>query len=298
MNIAFDKDIILFENKSDFQIIKDYPFYKKYYKPIFLELINELHFDSQYIDSIHILHNKSSYGTTRPQIENNHVSFTIELSDDILLYISNVQDSLDTFKAKAIFQHEVCHCIEIKKLLENKCLNSPNPLDDNFLINTTYNFLYSESVNVWSEFFACYHNRKINEWHEIPDVEKDLIQLNKWINATQHCLIGENDIRLCEDMLTFLHEFWYHMVSIIAIHLHNHEDILINGYQNAEYDYIPKYFEYIYQFFQIKLEYYPIWLSEDNYINLGKALMKILELNNITFSTNDLSDNFIFKSIK
>ena len=173
-----------------------------------------------------------------------------------------------------------------------------NPLNENFKINTTYNFLYSEAVNIWSEFFACYNNCKINEWHECPNVEDDIMQLDKWILATKYHLNNHNDVRLCEDMLKFLHTFWYHMVSLIAVHLHNSEDILINDYKNSKYKYIPPYFEYIYQYFKTNIEYYPTWLSEDNYINLGKSLLKVLEINQITYSTNGLSDNFIFISIK
>lgn len=298
MNILFDKNINLFENKSDLDIIKKLPSYKKYYKPIFIQYIQELNFDIQYIESIRIIHNKSSYGTTKHTIKDDQISFIIELSDDIIPYVSNVQNSTETFKAKSIVQHEICHCIEIKQLYDSNTLVTENPLNENFKINTTYNFLYSEAVNIWSEFFACYNNRKINEWHECPNIDDDLEQLNKWILATQYHLSSHNDVRLCEDMLKFLHTFWYHMVSLIAIHLHNNEDILIDDYKNSKDKYIPPYFEYIYQYFKINIEYYPTWLSEDNYINLGKALLKVLEINQITYSTNDLSDNFIFISTK
>jgi len=84
------------------------------------------------------------------------------------------------------------------------------------------------------------------------------------------------------------------MISLMAVHLHNHEKILIDDYKNSDYDYIPVYFEFIYQYLKTNLDLYPVWLSEENYIKLGKALMKILEINNITYSTDDLSDNFIF----
>ncbi len=298
MNIRFDKNINLFTNKSDLQIIKELPYYKKHYKPIFVNYTNELNFNVRNIDSIHIIHNKICYGTTKYYIKDNHIIFIIELSDDIIPYVSEKQDSLETFKAKSIVQHEICHCIEIKQLYDRQCLGNENPLNENFKINTTYNFLYSEAVNIWSEFFACYYNRKVNEWHECPNVKNDLIQLNKWISATKYHLDIHKDVQLCEDMLKFLHGFWYHMVTLIAIHLHNQENILIADYQNTKYKYIPQYFEYIYNYFKMHIEHYPVWLSEDNYIDLGKSLFKILEINKIIFSTNDLSDNFIFKSVK
>lgn len=297
MNIVLDKDINLFNNKNDLQTIRKLPYYKKYYKPIFLKFINELHFNAQYIESIHIVHNKSSYGTTKHHIKDEQIYFIIELSDDIIPFVSNTQNSTDTFKAKSIVQHEICHCIEIKQLYDSKCLGIINPLSESFKINTTYNFLYNEAVNIWSEFFACYHNRKINEWHECPNIKDDLKQLNKWILATKYYLDTHKDIQLCEEMLKFLHEFWYHMVSLIAVHLHNNENILIDEYKNNEFKYFSEYFDYIYKYLQTTINLYPDWLSEENYINFGKVLMKILELNDITYSTDDLSDNFVFSTI-
>lgn len=294
MNILFDRDISLFDNQSDLQIINKLPYYKKHYKPIFRNYINELNFDIKNIDSIHIIHNKPSYGTTKHYVKNGQIYFIIELSDEIIPFVSVIQNSLGTFKAKSVVQHEICHCIEIKQLYDSHCLGEENPLNENFKIDTTYNFLYEQAVNIWSEFFACYHNREINEWHECPNIEEDIMQLNKWITAIQYYVNGNKSISLCEEMLYFLHQFWYHMVSVIAIHLHNHEDILINEYKNTTYNNIPEYFEFIYQYLKAYLDFYPSWLSEKSYINFGQALMKILELNCVTYSTDDLSDNFIF----
>ncbi len=290
--------IRLFKRKTDTQIIKSIPQYKQYYKPKFLSLINELSFNENDIKQIHIIHNKPSYGTTIPIVEDGKLQFIIELSDDILIYISNTQNSLEKLKSKSVFQHEICHCIEIKNLFDKSILNVPKLFDDKIPINTTYNFIYSEAVNIWSEFFACYHNRIYNEWHEIPDVKLDIKQLLKWIDATIYLLNDNVDIRLCEDMMKFMHEFWYHMVSLIAIHLHNNKNLLIDDYLTSGNPTITKYFHYIYNYLKTNIEFYPHWLSEDNYIKFGKALMKILELNGITYSTNDLSDNFIFKSIE
>ena len=96
-------------------------------------------------------------------------------------------------------------------------------------------------------------------------------------------------------MLLFLHKFWYNMVSMIAIHLHNNEDIVITDYVNSTDIRIQKYFHYLYDTLKVLIKYYPSWLSENQYIKLGKSLMKILEIYGITYSTDDLSDNFIFK---
>ncbi len=294
MQINFDPNINLFKNKTKTQIINTIPSYKKLYKPIFNKFISEIDIDPKCIHSINIIRKKENYGIAEHFIQESRIYFNIKLADDVLLNIRHVQNSTETFMAKSIFQHELFHCVEIKYLYEKCVLQSPNPLDDSFGITTTYNFLYDEAVKLWSEFFACYHNRKINEWHECPDARVDINQLNKWISATKYYLDNHEDIRLCEDMLNFLHKFWYNMISLIAVHLHNHEKILIDDYKNTDYDYISVYFDFVYQYLKTNLDFYPVWLSEENYIKLGKALMKILEINNITYSTDDLSDNFIF----
>lgn len=81
--------------------------------------------------------------------KNSKLFANIEFSDE-----SNVQNSTDTFKAKSIVQHEICHCIEINQWYHGNALNTENSLNENFQINTTYNFLYSEAVNIWPEFFV------------------------------------------------------------------------------------------------------------------------------------------------
>ena len=293
MDIIFDKNIMQFKNKTEFQIISLIPKYRKYYKPIFLKFINELSFDSKFIESIHIIHNKKSYGTTIPKIQDGQILFEIELSDDILLYISEIQNSLETFKSKSIFQHEISHCIEIKTLYESKITNIHDILNKNLTINTTYDFLYSKAVAIWSEFFACYNNRKYNVWHEVSNGEDDITQLIKWIHATKYHLNTHEDVRLCEDMLIFLHNFWYNMISMIAIHLHNNEDIIINDYKNSSNQQIQIYFNYIYDIFKSHLNHYPYWLDEKHYLDLGKSLMKILEIYGIT--PNVLMASYLLK---
>ena len=295
MKIQFDKNINLFKNKSNAQIIKSIPSYKKYYKQIFISLINELNFDDKLIDCIHIVHDKKSYGTTTPFIDGDKLLFLIEFSDDVILYLStSTPNSLEAFKSKSIFQHEICHCIEINHLYNTKDINMDIIFDNTIKLNSTYKFILHESIIIWSEFFACYTNCKFNEWHEIPNGEEDIIQLIKWIEVTKRCLDIDNDVKLHKDMIAFLHKFWYNMVSMIAIHLHNNEDVIVDDYRNSTNQYIREYFNYIYNIFKIHINHYPEWISESNYISLGKSLMKILEINGITYSTEDLSDNFIF----
>lgn len=42
---------------------------------------------------------------------------------------------------------------------------------------------------------------------------------------------------------------------------------------------------------------YPNWISEEQFLTIGKELFSIIHDYNMTYSTSDLSDNFIFVSI-
>lgn len=299
MEILFNDDICIFNKLTNLEKVKKKPLYRKYFQPILKNWIKEILEDEVRIDSIHIEHNKKTYGTTYPIFKNNCLSFKIVIDDRILLHTSEIQNSTETYKSKSIFQHEMFHCKEIYTLFKSNLLEQPNPLNDNYKINTTYNFLYSEAINLWSEFYACYNNYQINLWHEIPNIEIDLKQIDKWLKAT-HSFIKESktgEAKLCKEMLNDIHKFWYHMISIIAVYMNNKEPLLLKEFSDIypEYPYLEDYFKLVYGYLSKLIRTYPEWISEGEYMVFGKILLQILNFNNITFSTEELSDNFVFK---
>lgn len=299
MRIAFCTDSCLFKNKTKAQIINSIPKYKNYYKTLINEFIKEVGINSKYINAVAFVTNKSSYGTTNYFIKDENIYFEIEITDELLPYISSIQNSTEKFKAKSVIQHELFHCIEIEYLYEHNILSHPNPLDDNFEITTTYNFLYDEAVKLWSEFYAVYNNRSINEWHEIPDVRINIIEINRWFLATKE--LSQNkvngEIRMCKDMIKSLHAFWYNMIYMIALYIKSDDSILIEDYIKSDIDFIKEYFEIIYKILKLNIDFYPLWLSEENYIQLGKSLISIMRFYHLDFSTDDLSDNFVLQKI-
>lgn len=299
MQIIFNPNINLFKNKKHSQIINMIPKYKRFYKPIFSKFILEVGIEEKCIHSISIIPDKSSYGTTRHFYKDGSIYFDIELSDEIIPYISFSQNSTETFKAKSIFQHELFHCKEIKYIYENHIFYSTNPLDQEFEITSTYNFLFDEAVKLWSEFYAFYNNRSINWWHEVPDVRIDIKEVEKWFLASYKIARdSENsEIKICKDMFKTIHSFWYNMVSMIALHMQSEEDILIEDFNNSEIPFIKAYFQCVYDFLKVYNEFYPDWLSEEKYIKFGKVLMSIMKFYHLDFSTDDLSDNFILKYV-
>ena len=185
-------------------------------------------------------------------------------------------------------------------LYTSQKLTSPNPFDDDFPITTTYNYLYDNAMKLWSEFFACYNNYKINKWHQVPYLKADIDQLDKWIQAIGVFIDkseSRKDLKLIVEILDSLHAVWYNMISLMAVYMQNKEPVLLEEFQGcySDYAYTKVYFKSIYDYLSTLIDNYPNWISENSYIEFGKMLLSIFEINNITYSTEDLSDNFIFK---
>lgn len=300
MKVELNPNSCLFKNKSKAQIIQLISKYQKYYKDVIKQFILDVGIDSKYINSIIAIPNNPTYGTTIPLIKDKEIYFDIEISDELMPYITLVPNTTEKFKAKSVIQHELFHCKEIKYLHDCNALSNPSPSDNNFKITTTYDFLYDEAVNLWSEFYAVYHNRKINEWHEIPYIKPDIQDIDKWFNAMIVVAksASDNQAKFTKDMLHCLRSFWYHMISLIALHINTNEDLLIEDYITSEPPLFSEYFKHIYSYLKELLGLYPNWLSEENYISFGKTLFSIINYYHFDFSTPDLSDNFILKYAK
>ena len=87
------------------------------------------------------------------------------------------------------------------------------------------------------------------------------------------------------------------MISLMAVYMQNKEPLLLKEFQDCylDYPYTKEYFKSIYDYLSNMIANYPNWISEYNYIEFGKKLLSIFEINGITYTTDDLSDNFIFK---
>lgn len=295
MQLIFAPDSILFKNHTTIQRINNLPIYKRHYKSILENFILEVEIDPKYINKIIFSPKLSKYGVTSHFIQENKIYFDIELSDDLLPYLTLIPDSTQTFMAKAVFQHELFHCVERRKLYEEQIFHKHDPFNKSSTVSTTYDFLLDEAIVLWSEFYACYHNRKLNIWHEVPNGAEDITATLSWIKAVLQYAQQSNamEFSVPEDFLKTLHTFWYNMISVIALHIHSNEDILIQDYVKDTV--ITQYFNKLYDYLAKKLQNYPVWLSESNYLEFGKLLMSIIELYHLTYSTDDFSDNFVFR---
>lgn len=295
MQIDISFNSCIFKNKTKQQIIHLIKDIKMYYKSILIGFIKETNFPFESIDAITFEPNMTNYGYVET-INNKDIKFKIHLDDSILPDLSLNPNSTETFMTKSVVQHEIFHCMEIKYLYDEHILHSPNPLDNNFEITTTYNFLYDEAVKLWSEIYAVYNNRKINVIHEVPDVRLDIQSVQLWLSKISENALKRTDkkIKLPLETLAVLHEFWYHLVSMIALHIESNDQILIDDYKNSN-NIISSYFCFVYDYIKINIDAYPIWLNEENYIKFGKCLMSIISYYGLNFSTEDLSDHFVLE---
>lgn len=296
MQIDISFNSCIFKNKTKPQIIHLIKDIKMYYKSILIRFIKETNFPFESIDTITFKPNMTNYGYVETVDNDKDIKFNIYVDDSILPDLSLNPNSTETFMAKSVVQHEIFHCMEIKYLYDEHILHSPNPLDNNFEITTTYNFLYDEAVKLWSEIYAVYNNRKINVMHEVPDVRSDIQSVQLWLLKLAENTLKRSDkkIKLPLEALKVLHEFWYHLVSMIALHIESNDQILIDDYKNSN-DIISSYFDFVYSYIKINIDAYPIWLNEENYIKFGKCLMSIISYYGLKFSTEDLSDNFMLE---
>lgn len=279
MYIVWDKQINVkeFEEKNGIRSYK--------YKKIFSEWIEEILGDTSSIINIKIEDNKKSYGTTKPVIRTDILKFQIELSSDLLCDIySN--------KSKAIFQHEIYHCKDIliqymNGIIDRKLLSSK--------IRTTYDYILDLSLKEWSEFYAVYFTTINNDWYETYDIELDIDSIINVIDAIHKNNRKGFFMQLPDDMLYTIRYFIYDLVTMIGIYLGTENFEIVKKYAESNEKYIADYFYHILDILKSKLSQYPVWMSKEEFINLGKEFFSILSYNKIHFSTDDLHDKFFFK---
>lgn len=246
--------------------------------------------DSSYIENVNIILCKSSYGTTYPKIQHNNITFDIELDSEILSFIES-----DFLKAKAIFQHEIYHCKDIKNQFENKVF------DENYFsnkIHTTYDFILDLALSTWSEFYATYYSVKNNHWDEKYDIESDIIFINTFIDYIHRNSRVGYLMKFPNELLYDFRNFTYRCSTMIAFYLNENNEDIVKKYTKKNKNKFPEYFYKILNEYQRKLSSYPNWLEQKEFVNFGKIIFSILSLNQINFSTDDLSDELFFRCTK
>lgn len=261
----------------------------------------QIGFDFNLIQRIHIIAYekvKEWYGKVVPIMYNNNLYFELLFCKNLindLLFNDNTKLQL----SKSIIIHELFHCKEMYITSRNiDC----NKLYFHEPIVTTKMLLFDTAIKQWSEYYAYYNSskygdRQINLSNYICEVNTSLKVMYNKLVQTQDVSDVQMPISFITDIIDFIHR----CIMLIAYYNSTHD----KKYKNElEYfkrsllykDYYPYLKDLSYTFNNL-YRIYPNWLSELSFIELGYKLFSFIHINKLTFTTNDLSDNFMLKLI-
>ena len=293
--IKYDNDVRAELKDRNFSLLADKIIQKCMYEVgITLESISEIR-----VCQSAKLNTTQAY--TRPIFDKNIVHFQIVISDEIFSNISEYLDTTEKYMTKSIFQHELFHCKEIELLDKGKFIQKYRDLFSNIEIKTSYDFMLISAIKIWSEFYACYQNFKINKWNSVPCLEKEFLLIDNKIHYLKYRMEKDKKLKIAitKNFCNIMFYFWYHMISIIAVYLQEQEKIVIEDFylHENEYPYLSKYFEFICDKLSEYMRNYPKWLSENGYIQFSMELLYILEMNGLAFKNEDLDKGLILSRI-
>ncbi len=228
------------------------------------------------------------YGKVETKLINNDLYFDVLINDKFINYS-------ESEKAISISLHELFHCYEIS--ITSKYINWKQ-LYFNHQFDNTHDLILDLAYHNWSEYFAYINTCKYH---------KRLFQLKPYIEMTDISLrvLKENAIKDGEAMLydqakNNIDNYIHNLILVLAHYNYSKDEkyiIDILNCKNTNYDsfyrqaikLIPKLNELYTN--------YPNWVNEETLLSFGKQLTGIIKYYHLGFSTEDLSDNFIFKYI-
>lgn len=263
------------------------------------KLSKQVDFEFELIQRIHIaVYDKSIawQGKVNPIDDNKNLYFELLFQQNVIDdLISENKDKIQL--SESIIIHELFHC---KEMTITSSYMDYNKLYFNTQFETTRELLFNTAVHQWSEYYAYYNSTKRNERNiklssYLSSVEAILCVLyNKLAEESDAIADIQLPYNFITDMISFIHR------SVMLIACYN--STKSRKYQR-ELEYVErsslyqKYYPYLKElsFYMDSLYItYPNWVSEKTFMELGYKLFSFIKINGITYSTDDLSDNFIF----
>lgn len=257
-----------------------------------LKLIRDCEFTKNF--DTDLIHDISEFACSIEQIpftaQNDPIN-TEPITFDILLYETivkciSIPNKSDNF-AKAVILHEIFHCKEIN-------ITSQIIGNNYYFMQTdsTYLFILRIGMQQWSEYYAHYNSSVYYKTN--PKLEESAKDVDIYMSVfSQKMRDAKNIIQMPE---SFLHTIEYFICStIIAVAQNNqlgNEKLIVNN------SYLNDYILNVSIIMKQKYAEYPTWVSIQNFMDIGRKLMGFLHNYHIGYSTEDLSDNFMFKYIE
>lgn len=217
-------------------------------------------------------------------INTNPITFDILLYETIVKCISISNEKYDF--AKAVILHEIFHCKEINitsQIIGNKY----------YFIRTgsTYLFLLRIGREQWSEYYAHFNSSIYHRTN--PRLDEKSKDIDAYMTVFDEKLHDEKILQMPEAFLIKIEEFIRSVIIAVAQNNRSGNEMLTvkNSYLNG-------YIIDIAIFMKQKYLEYPTWVSINDFIEIGKKLMGFLYNYHIGHTTEDISDNFMFKYIE
>lgn len=231
-------------------------------------------------------------GKVTPSEINNQLVFDVIIHKIIIENLLSDNDDKIEY-ATSIIKHELFHIKEM--VITNRKI--PIMPIFNIVRNSTYSMLIHLGYIQWSEYYAHYNSYKY--YQEQFSINKQIEQAEISLTILKDTIIKEHSAQLYEFMYNNIESFIARAIIISAHYNYEHDKKCLTHlirYRNSKlykpfYDYIYELIPYMESLYNT----YPNWVDESHFFDIGKHLFSIIHAFGITFSTDDLSDNFVFK---
>lgn len=247
-----------------------------------------------------VIHDKGCVyeGKINPITINDTLHFELFIQQNVLNNLLSENADKVIFSQNVI-QHELYHC---KEMSITSAYIDWHTLYFLSTMTTTKSLLLDTAVHQWSEYYAYYNSSK-NYERDIKIIDY-MSSANASLKVLYNKLIENpnmSEIQIINSFITNIISFIHISITLIAHYNSTHSKKYMK-----ELDYIRRSTQYSEYYSYLKdLSYYmhslyityPKWVSEDAFVELAYKLFSFIHINNLTYSTKDLLDNFMFKLI-
>lgn len=249
-------------------------------------------FDFNTISKIYLFEsdkdNKNVYGRVEP-LSSNPLTFKVLLCSNILMTFQKSN------RSKSVVLHEFCHCYEIVTTsnLFDFYEKYKRPQCD------TRQIIFATAIECWGEYFAYYFSAKFHE--ESFNLNSQIKALYTYKKALSTCYKHNEEVPYTDDLWNTLIALIRKTVFLVACYNSTKEikyaeqlHLFNSISQKTLFD---DYFSDITNYFTELYNTYPIWVSEEKYIEIGRKLFSVIKCIDLDFSTPDLSDSGVLKYV-
>lgn len=228
-----------------------------------------------------------------PSISNDNLVFELYIQNSVIEdLLSNDKNKFSY--AKSIILHELYH---IKEFTITNQIIDIMPIY-NIKKDCTKSLLVNLGYTQWTEYYAHFNSAKY--YCSSTNIADSIYQSEISLTLLKQQLDNEAQVKMYEFMYDNINKFIANTIKLAAIYNQTHDDSFLATIQKYNHEKLYQYhYEYIYtiiSYMDNLYQTYPSWISGKYFLEIGKKLFSIIHDYGITYSTSDLSDNFLFIS--